>query len=98
MGLFAFRGNYVRTVQASAADAATSKADQLKRPSFGKATNYERTDKFGTPAPAPAQQPKAKGMTKAAVAQKEPVNCPMPEPKPVEEAPKAKRGRPKKSS
>ena len=97
MGLFAFRGNYIRTVKASAADAATSKADQLKRPSFGKATNYERTDKFGTPAPAPAQQPKSRGMTKTVVAE-QPVNCPMPEPKPVEEAPKAKRGRPKKSS
>ena len=97
MGLFAFRGNYVKAAKASPADAATSKADQLKRPSFGKATNHERVDKFGTPAPAAAQQPKSRGMTKAVVAE-QPVNCPMPEPKPVEEAPKAKRGRPKKSA
>ena len=90
MGLFAFRRDYVRTVEAFAADAATPKADQRKKPSFGNA------DKSATPAPAAAD--KSKDSTKTAIAQKDPGNCPMPEPKPVGEEPKAKRGRPKKSS
>ena len=83
MGLFAFRRDYVRTVEAYAADAATSKADQRKKPSFGNA------DKSAIPAPAAAEQSESK---------KDAGNCPMPEPKPVGEEPKAKRGRPKKSS
>ena len=90
MGLFAFRRDYVRTVEAYAADAATPKADQRKKPSFGNA------DKSATPAPAAEEQ--SKDSTKAAIAQKDPGNCPMPEPKPAGEEPKAKRGRPKKSS
>ena len=90
MGLFAFRRDYVKTVETYAADAATSKADQRKRPSFDEA------DKSATPAPAAADE--SKDSTKAAIAQKDPGNCPMPEPKPVGEEPKAKRGRPKKSS
>ena len=104
MGMFAFRADYVRNAEAriraiKPPEAAVNKKD----PSFGKSNFVVPEDKLGTPAPAPAEPPKPKGMTRSKAATAvldpvEPVNCPMPEPKTKDEAPKAKRGRAKKSA